>query len=354
MTEFGKQWRISVKPGDVDNTGTSVGTQFNIILNTESGLNALVSMNCHFTKSSIHFQLNKGTKEQVGWDEKVDCFSHFVTYKFKNALKLIEKTEDFIRLKKRMKEDLETNKAQLTNGGKLLPTIGCSSIFPDLKTVAAPMMIDSCPSSTEEEAGDIPVISSKTENQAEANAPNGPVSPANGEPSRPCELETSDFSSNESNPESMDEQTKQDLCAVIQDQRLQLVEKDLEIKRQCNEIRLLKDAKKELESANAQITQLEEKHIKVMKCKEELGKTIQKLKQEKETTEGQIKVLQGTTASQKSTIELNGQLIRDLQLKVAQHKSLALTFMDEVYDKDEENERNVSTEDPSIKTMQCC
>ena len=63
MNEFGKQWGITIKGGGVDNQGTNVGQQFNIELYTETGLLALVSMNCYSTNTSIHLQLNKGTKE---------------------------------------------------------------------------------------------------------------------------------------------------------------------------------------------------------------------------------------------------------------------------------------------------
>ena len=143
-----------------------------------------------------------------------------------------------------------------------------------------------------------------------------------------------------------EEKSKHDLSTVIQDQRIQLAEKDLEITKLKGELRLLKDAKKELGSATNQINELEEKRRKIMQCKEQLGITIQTLKQEKETAVNQIEVLRKTVASQKSTIELNAQLIKDLQIKVSNHKNLALTFMDEVYDKDE-NEDNDENQNSS-------
>ena len=38
MTEFGKQWGITIKAAGLDNQGTKVATQFNMNLNTASGL----------------------------------------------------------------------------------------------------------------------------------------------------------------------------------------------------------------------------------------------------------------------------------------------------------------------------
>ena len=149
--------------------------------------------------------------------------------------------------------------------------------------------------------------------------------------------------------ETVSNQTKQDIYKIIQNQRIQLIEKDHDISRISNEMKILKEAKKELGLANLKINELEEKRSKIMKSKEQLGNTIQSLKQEKETTENQLTVLQKTVASQKSTLELNTQLINDLQIKVASHKDLAFKFMDEVYDKDQNNgnEADVDNTNPN-------
>ena len=121
ITEFGKQWGITVKADDVDREGTEVGKQFNINLTTISGLQAEVSMNCYCSNSSLHLQLNKGTKGLKGWKKKLQCFSHFVTHNLKMALELIEKTQDFIDLKERMRDELEAKKANLIKGTNIYP-----------------------------------------------------------------------------------------------------------------------------------------------------------------------------------------------------------------------------------------
>ena len=98
------------------------GAQFNMVLLTSSGLQALTSVNCHCTRSSIHLQLNKGTKACGGWDEKVACLSHFVNHTLNNAVKQIEKADDFATLRELMRADLEDAKTQLANGQGKQPT----------------------------------------------------------------------------------------------------------------------------------------------------------------------------------------------------------------------------------------
>ena len=342
MTEFGKQWGITVKAGGLDNEGTKVATQFNVDLKTHNGLQAVVSMNCYWTNSSIHLQLNKGSKVLGEWEEKLACFSHFVSHNLHGALQLIEKTDEFIELKERMKCDLQNQKA--TNRKKLtLPHSSSGSLSgyqevslgtaKEQAQLSKPRKIDlggrECPTSPEK-------ILYREDNCElglnDATLGNNADNKLQREPNTSHDI--------------INKQEKQEFLAVIQNQRIEVAEKDNEILRLKSEIRLLKDAKKELELANTKVTELEEKREKIMRCKEQLGNTIQTLKQEKETAENQVKVLQDTVASQKSTIELNAQLIRDLQLKVASHRNLALTFMDEVYEKDlskdEEKEMNVS------------
>ena len=119
MVDLGNQWGISIKAGDVDSKGTNVGTAFNMNLRTQSGLQALTSVNCHITTSSIHIQLNKGTKEMGGWDEKVSCLYIFVTKTLDSAIKQIEKTEYFRQLKESMTVYLNQMKVQ-------------ESLYPDL------------------------------------------------------------------------------------------------------------------------------------------------------------------------------------------------------------------------------
>ena len=94
-----------------------------MVLITSSGLQALTSVNCHCTRSSIHLQLNKGTKACGGWDEKVACLSHFVNHTLNNAVKQIEKADDFATLRELMRADLVDAKTQLANEKSKQPTV---------------------------------------------------------------------------------------------------------------------------------------------------------------------------------------------------------------------------------------
>ena len=116
LSEFGNQWGISIKGGGVDNQGTRVNTQFLMELTTESGLQVVISANCHSTNSSVHLQLNKKTKEEGGWEDKKACFSHFVTHTLDSALKQVEMTDEFLSLKEKMKADLEQSRMEMIAG----------------------------------------------------------------------------------------------------------------------------------------------------------------------------------------------------------------------------------------------
>ena len=133
MVDFGGQWGLSIKAGEIDSKGTNTGARYNMELLTRNGLQAQVSVNCYNTKSGIHIQLNKGTKACQGWKDKVDCLSHFVNKTLAGAIKQIERSEDFSQLKTQMRTDLTRAKAQLPDGGseqcyiKALPSSASSS-----------------------------------------------------------------------------------------------------------------------------------------------------------------------------------------------------------------------------------
>ena len=346
MIEFGKQWGISMKAGEIDNDGIKVGTQFNILLSTPNGLHANVSMNCHWTSSSIHLQLNKGSRD--GWNEKLNSFSHFVTHKIRSALNLIEETSEFKDLKERMRYDLENKTADIADGKEvsLALTVDKPHFGAGQEMHVSELVRENVECHDADRQPDLSEINDVTAKQTNdsgqcverANEGEAAGSPAIAIP-EPQSIQNGPVG--RETPQMVhEEKARQDLNAMIQDQRVLIAEKDQEIMRLKSEVRLLKNAKKELGLATTQINELEEKRVKIMKCKEQLGVTIQTLKQEKQTAENQIQVLQKTITSQRSTIELNGQLIKDLQLKVDNHKNLALTFMDEVYDRDDSGEAN--------------
>ena len=72
---------------------SNVGANFNVDLRTRTGENAQTSMNCHYTNTSIHLQLNKGTKGRGGWEEKMKCFYYFVYFYYFVFITLSEMTE---------------------------------------------------------------------------------------------------------------------------------------------------------------------------------------------------------------------------------------------------------------------
>ena len=148
MTEFGQQWGISIKTGGVDSKGTAVSTQFNVELVSRVGHQVKVSMTCYSTTSSIHLQLNKGSKGQPGWEEKMTCFSHFVTHTLQHALLSVEETEEFHNLKEMMRSELEKSKANQIDGGKK------SQVIQPSPSTGALADISQCSSLKEAEEGE--------------------------------------------------------------------------------------------------------------------------------------------------------------------------------------------------------
>ena len=374
LLDLGKQWGITIKNGGVDSAGNTVDTNFNMELRTNSGLNVQTSVNCHTTQSSIHIQLNKGTKGDSGWEEKVACLSNFMYNILENVIRQIEKSENFEALKEYMRVQLTNLKGQITvpAGGKpqavgklplvCLPTkavnvctpptidvtsnnvdasISCqpncqvlhekpilkATLFCDLDESNEDDPQDQSQSSSDKQEENLSNNDDKNSQAVTTQAPASNVIVAH---------ETADPLISKHPEASCQCQTH--LQDSVESLRIALKGKTDEVSKLRTENKICKQLQKDLDEKSKEIEEKVEKISKIMKNNEHLGSVISKLKEDLSTVKSEVSTHVSKIEEHEETIKQQRKTISDLNIRTECNKDVAMLFMDEVLDDDEDGE----------------
>lgn len=340
LIDLGKQWGITIKQGGTDKVGTKVGTNFDMELCTNSGLKAGISINCHNTKSSIHIQLNKGAKSTRGWEEKVSCLSHFVYNVLGRVITQIESTDQFALLKEDMR-------AYLTS------TDGQAAVInsPENGTLCRELVIQHLPTGIITEMTNASDYNTTTCTAMKVNEGDTIGGDTIGHPEKleippPCDLNEPNISSeslDSTNDNGQIESKVSKLQDSLQDLRLLLKDRNDEITKLKSE-NSLKKLQKELEEKVVETEAKDEKISKIMAMKEQLGNTIQSLKEKLVTANEDIHLHNETISKHEETIKQQNKVINELTLRSDCNKEVATLFMDEVLDGDDDCRDSESVE----------
>ena len=357
LIDFGQQWGITIKNGRVNNKGTTVGTNFTMQLCTNSGNVVETSVDCYSTQSSLHIQLNKGTKNLAGWEEKVECLSQFIYHILDNVIQKIESTTDFKHLKEDMRSYLTSIKgldkeslSTLLSSSRLLATsYGTHTMVSQHSTPSTPtelpmsepilpsMVNTSSTAPCDDDTSEIPPKSvaetlpgDLQSDRQEAQLLDGMV-----ENAASSHVEVVEDSADNSRHES----TIGQLQDALQSLRLTLKDHKEEITKLRSE-NTLKKLQKELEEKTKQTEEKDEKIFKVMAIKEQLGNTIQSLKEKLEAAEKEVSFQNEKMVKQEETIRQQTKAMNELNLRSECNKEVATLFMDEVLEDDDEHPEN--------------
>ena len=341
MVDLGKQWGISIKAGDTDNKGTQVGAQFNMNLCTQSGLQAQTSVNCHVTTSSIHIQLNKGTKGMGGWDEKVKCLSNFVTKTLESAMKQIEETEYFGQLKESMVHSLNQMKEHQTLYPNTSQDLAHSESVPLPRIAFTPSLINT--HNNEYNPTPTPSTTSIPEELSVASSKNSDddtdkLELVGAESLSPADIQESEAAQKASagDRDADANSTIENLQKTLNNLRVALKNKCERIAKLESEITKSREYKKKLDEITEMSTAKDEKIAKLMKINENLGSTLITTKEKLEAAETEVKTNTELIENQTRTITQQKKAIDDLNCSSESHKQVAMSFMHEILDENNE------------------
>ena len=329
MIGIGEQWGLSIKAGALDQKGNNVGAQFNLNLCTPSGKIAKTSVNCYPTTSRVVIQLNKSGKESGDWNEKVGSLSKFIYEILDKVIKQIEESSHFEALKENMLKQLNSTKEDEEGIPGLLK----------LKNLPGETGADQSPSS-ESLGSDQPHSLMAPENQSKVNDEKEDV-PYNGPTSSEStfsEVQKSDGTNpvDATGSDSLEAQSLNQLRLEIKDRNEEVLKLKAELKLQMKMQNDLREKSRESDEKDTKIT-------KIMKMKEQLGITIQTLKDKLSESELVVKSQSAQISTQEETIQVQAKAIEELNLRNECNQEVATLFMDEVLE--EENEESDPNQD---------
>ena len=134
--------------------------------------------------------------------------------------------------------------------------------------------------------------------------------------------------------------------------RKTLKERNDEINKLKLESKCAKKVQKDLDEKTVEFEEKVEKISKIMKCNEQLGSTIQTLKDKLSAAESQLKLYEDIMGKQTETIRKQSKTISDLSLRTECNKEVAMIFMDEVLDENtDDSESSEATSKDQIAKL---
>ena len=353
MIDLGEQWGLSIKAGSVDQNGSNVGAQFNLNLRTPNGLSAQTSVNCFPTTSSLHIQLNKGSKGNEDWDEKVECLSSFVYHVLGGVIKQIEQSPYFEALRENMLQELVKMK-ELPRGASSseLLKIAYTPRNPSQVDITTPVaqVTEDKPSpksasmvETEEKISDWHSIEEENENSERDCRPDMKGAPLEDPVSRnSVNDDTAENGFVPTNSNEMEKRSLDSLRLVIQERNEEISKLKAETKSQK---RLLKDLDGKLKESDEKDVKIS----KIMNMKEQLGSTIQTLKEKLNESDLLVKSQATQISAQDEEIKQKGKIIAELNIRTECNKEVATLFMDQILEEDGDEDQTNSRQDLSSK-----
>ena len=357
MIDFGDQWGIKIKGGNIDSNGTNVSSTFKMDLCTRSGMDAPISINCYNTTSSLLVQLNKAEKNLEGWAEKVDCLGNFVKDTLGSVIEKIEGSKEFDNLKQMMFIHLEKLKDKIADGHQIAPELFHQSTDTETTETQA---TSKCIANSSPCAASTPKSAKSPEREIAANGLlnqlriNSPIRDKDGD--KTDKLHTSSGVTAEPEQSVMPKISDSEMPSIENvsalkseienleaERKAQIAKKNKEINNLNGKVEKLKEDKSRLSSEMSE----KEKERKCLETKVTAQKReLLAVRQEIKTLKEHQIVLQTTIDQQTSIISSQNLVIREQEIALESHFNLATSFMEEI----EDNECEDEGEDDLLKT----